>query len=274
MAFEVESRTNNEAAVRAATVIAQRNASISIASTVSPSASWIGFGLSSAISRTVVHFFPSAGSVTAPYAANCKLAVFGVGVERRSVNLEGARVSQPDGVRLDDIFSGLRDSSGPVFGIEIEVSTMQQRVDLSSSGCVVELVYGAQSVRFFPHPAIQQSTGSGSPLLIQDGLMNSSVVVVNHSSTPTELNLGIAESISIPTGVIAAGSVKEIQIGAEISAKLQQIDCSWGTLRAAPLEIAASATSVSDIYAYLMYRDTVTRQPISVTRIPCLGVNA
>ena len=74
------------------------------------SVKWIGFGVSNALSRTVVHFFPSGGGVTAPYPANCMLNLFSLTVdesigglahklEEKKIVLEGARLSQPDGVR-------------------------------------------------------------------------------------------------------------------------------------------------------------------------------
>ena len=113
------------------------------------SVKWIGFGVSNALSRTVVHFFPSGGGVTAPYPANCMLNLFSLTVdesigglahklEEKKIVLEGARLSQPDGVRLDQAFEDLSQGVKGFFGITVELSTGQPKVDLSGSSCIIE----------------------------------------------------------------------------------------------------------------------------------------
>ena len=114
------------------------------------STKWLGFGLTSAISRTCVHFFPAADSVTAPYPAGCSLAIFRDDMERRSVALEGGRLSNPDGVWIEDTFASLKNEITGLFGLEVEVSSVQQRLDLSGSGCVIEIVSQGFSTRFWP----------------------------------------------------------------------------------------------------------------------------
>jgi len=61
---------------------------------------WITFGLSTAVAETLVHFFPSAGNVSAPYPALCKIRAFSDGDTIGEVTLEGARLSHPDGLRI------------------------------------------------------------------------------------------------------------------------------------------------------------------------------
>jgi hypothetical protein len=100
------------------------------------------------MTKTLVHFYPATSGVSAPYNVICRVALFGKGFDRKTVALDGARLSQPDGVRLEDLFPGLGDTVNGVFGIEVEISTNQPRVDLGCSWCVVECVHGAHALRY------------------------------------------------------------------------------------------------------------------------------
>lgn len=140
-----QSLTSTESGVHAFS-IEQKSALPSYAQSVR----WVGFCQSTAVTRTLVHFFPSAGNVTAPYAANCKLTVFGRGLTRRSLQIEGARLSHPDGLKIEDVFPEVRENTSSLYGIEIELSTGQQRVDMSASSSIFEIVTGGQSVKYLP----------------------------------------------------------------------------------------------------------------------------
>ncbi len=111
---------------------------------------WIGFGISNALTHTMIHFFPSEGGVTAPYQANCVLRIFGQGINEKRVVLEGARLSHPDGVRIEDVFSELRSEQVGLYGIEVELVSVQSRVDLSPSSVIFELVSKGHSAKYWP----------------------------------------------------------------------------------------------------------------------------
>jgi hypothetical protein len=111
---------------------------------------WLGFCVAQTMSRSVLHFFPSSDNASAPYAASCTLTLFGPGGMRSSVVLEGGRLGHPDGLRLEDAFPALKGEVSGVFGLEVEISTPQPRLDVTSSGCVVEIVSQGLPVRFAP----------------------------------------------------------------------------------------------------------------------------
>lgn len=111
---------------------------------------WIGFVKTGTLVSSVIHFFGAASGISAPYPMNCSITIFGNGVDKRSVILEGMRLYQPDGVKIDDIFPALKESARTL-GVVIEISCSQQKIDLSVTNCFIEIneqgvrgVYGAQ----------------------------------------------------------------------------------------------------------------------------------
>ena len=116
---------------------------------------WLGFCVAQAMSRSVLHFFPSSDNASAPYAATCTLTLLGSGGTRSSVVLEGGRLGHPDGLRLEDAFPVLKGEVSGVFGLEVEISTPQPRLDVRSSGCVVEVISQGRPVRFAPKKIIK-----------------------------------------------------------------------------------------------------------------------
>ena len=88
------------------------------------------FCLSTSSIKTRVHFFPSAGASTSHQPITCVLSLFGKGIEKRSVMLDGGRLNQPDGVRLEDAFPSLRGEASGIFGLELQLSSQQGRANL------------------------------------------------------------------------------------------------------------------------------------------------
>jgi hypothetical protein len=138
---------------------------------------WLGFCVSQSMSRSLLHFFPSCENASAPYPATCTLTLLKpresparadpargaatgdrqvtadglVGqVERMVVTLDGGRLGHPDGLRLEDAFPILRTAASGMCGLEIEISTPQPRLDVSSSGCVLEVISQSQPVKYTP----------------------------------------------------------------------------------------------------------------------------
>ncbi|MCB0340447.1 MAG: hypothetical protein KDD53_12625, partial [Bdellovibrionales bacterium] len=84
---------------------------------------WVSFCAHDSLLRSIFHFFPSALGVTVPYPAECRISLFGDGFGMRQVVLQGARLNQPDGVRLEDAFPSLLESAPSLLGIEITITS-------------------------------------------------------------------------------------------------------------------------------------------------------
>ena len=182
-------------------------------------ARWLGFGCASKLTHTTVHFFPSSGSVTAPYPASVKLSIFSPEFGEKRVTLEGARLSQPDGVRLADAFSILsepraNDQKTTWFGLSIEASTLESKVDLTASQCLIEFSGKGRSAKFSPkrikNSMISDKQNEVSAwvqaepaVIFRDQLINSTIVIVNASS----------ESLATPLSFISESITRAIEGG-------------------------------------------------------------
>lgn len=235
--------------------------------------SWLPFGVSSSITRTIVHFFPCADSVTAPYPANCALTLFGSGLQMRSVVLEGGRLSNPDGLRLEDAFPELKaespaaPSSG-LFGLMVEISSPQPRLNLEGSGCIVEFSSRGYQNRYWPsrgvcraampdssrlRPSLLSSSKAAteesvaldyakvvkSGIAIRDAAQSASMVVVNASDKSVKGTLlGASAQSSNPLIEIAAYSVNEISLDDAFYNAGAIQECSWGEMKARALNVS------------------------------------
>ncbi len=251
------------------------------------SVKWVSLGVSNALTRTVVHFFPSEGGVTAPYPATCALRIFGQGLIEKKVVIEGARLSHPDGVRVEDAFPALKSDQIGLIGLEIEVATPQARVDISSSCCVVELASKGHSAKFWPKRLLPIPTAS--QLLLQpkkneeeqpvrpslprvvaalrDSFSTSSIVVINGGSDAYRPGLcavtasAEAQEMTLPT--LSAGSATETALEDGFFSDALMRECSWGLSRVKSL-VLRDAVSMESKAVFLVYRDALTRRPVSV----------
>lgn len=219
---------------------------------------WFGFGASNALMKSTVHFFPSSGDVSAPYPATCRLTVFGQGRSSKTVALEGARLSQPDGVRCEDIFPELGDENSNFFGIELEITSPQPKLDLSASACVIELGTRSQSTRYAPLRVGENAVTSQPTLLVKDALTTTSIVVVNASAEPFDCDLGVTGA---SVREVPARSVEELAISDQVFDSVQPQQCSFGLLRARRGFIRAHAPLQG---IFVLYRDAVNKRPMSV----------
>lgn len=112
----------------------------------------LAFCVSTPTIKSRVHFFPTAGVTSGPYSINCLLTLFGKGVERRTVMLDGGRLGQPDGIRLEDAFAALRGDASGLFGLEVRLSCSQGRVNLLSSQASIEVVSAQSAVLYAVAP--------------------------------------------------------------------------------------------------------------------------
>lgn len=243
---------------------------------------WLSFCISNAVTRSVVHFFPASVNVAGPYQAQCKLSLFGKDIEKKSVVLEGARFGQPDGFRLDDVFPQLQEGTSGFFGLEFEISTPQPRTDLSASTCVIELSSRGQSCRFWPRryildtepsprtALVPRTMASRSPLAIKDPFSATSLVLVNGTAEPytpkfVRSTAGSAEPVMLALDTLAPATVAEFDVSELATAGQESVECSWGLARAAGLWLAEPLPE--EALAYIMYRDVVTRRPVSVAAL-------
>jgi hypothetical protein len=246
---------------------------------------WLGFGISGALTRTTVHFFPSAGTVTVPHPASVALTFFAPGAGEQRVVLDGARFSQPDGVRVDDAFPQVADKISGTFGLRVEVSTSEPRVDLSGSQCVIEITTQGKSTRFVPKVIEDGAPGESESVtalpvfpLLKDAFHVTSLVIVNGEkeafaptlSEPTA-QAGLAPvlaTIPLATPAFAPLSTGEVQFDDGLNSKLLEDrpakECGWGLLRSRSIILPDLPRETA---AFAVYRDVVNRRPISVVAL-------
>jgi len=245
----------------------------------------LAFCLSTPSLRTRVHFFPSAGVTSGPYAIACTLTLFGKGVEKRSVVLDGGRLGQPDGVRLEDAFPSLRGEASGLFGLEVELSCSQGRVNLLSSQAAVELVSPSASVQYAVAPFKHRESepqpmgdhevrategGAGAcAIALQESHVSSSLVMVNSGTETIKPELfRVAEKREVPihVGTLAPESTVEVPLDEALFRDAPPHECIFGLLRAERLFIGGH-TRRSDTEYYLVYREPETKRLVSVVAL-------
>lgn len=215
---------------------------------------WVAFCLSNSTTRTVVHFLPCARNMTAPYPVVCSLTLFGNSMPPRTVQLDGARVRQPDGVRLEDAFELLRGDRAGVYGLVVELAA-QQRMDLSPSSCIIELVTADKSVRFRP-ARLEGGTGEQAALRVDDALLTTGLVMVNASGETQDVWLCPVGEEGSASGVhsVVPYSLREVSLAAEG-------DAGAGT---GSIGIRYQGNQSQGLASFAVYRDAVTKRPVSV----------
>jgi hypothetical protein len=244
---------------------------------------WLGFGMSGALTRTVVHFFPSAGTVTVPHPASVTLSFFAPGAGEQRVVLEGARFSQPDGVRIEDAFPAQLEKLSGAFGLRIEVSTSEPRVDLSGSQCVIEIAVQGKSTRFTPKVIAEPAAEDESRALpvfplVKDGFHVTSLVVVNGGAEAFSPVLSepvaqpglapVLNALPLASPSFAPLSAGEVLFDDGMNSKLLEDraprECGWGLLRSRALVLPGLPAETA---AFAVYRDVVNRRPVSVVAL-------
>jgi len=237
---------------------------------------WISFGIANATTRSAVHFFPSSGNVTAPYPVSCKLSLFSKDHAYSSISVDGLRLSQPEGVWVDEAFPVLKAGASSLFGLEIELSCTQQRIDLKGSSCVIDLHSLAQPTKFWPKlmrddaPANVEAPRSAP--VIKDSFNYTSLMLVNPTLQEQKASFSLSQSdmeLAKPlsfgeSSSVAAQSVQEIDLSPfmeESFGPLSPQECSWGLLRGRSLSVSGGSESLS---AFLILRDVLTKRPVSV----------
>lgn len=243
-------------------------------------ARWLTFGFIESALRTIVHLFPSSGSVGAPQPVNCKVSMFARSLAPRSVVLEGARLGQPDGVRLEELFGTPQElAAGPV-GVEIELSTTQGRIDLSPSSCLIEVAGLPYPVRFAsPCLALslelaskesdrQQLTRPG--ILGFDSFSRASLMVVNGSDVelrPDQLDFELCDSNGkrVETSLLGTRvppfSVVEVRLNESVISDAPMLPTSKGSMKA--FSLASRGLMPESVALFVLNRNVQTGLPLS-----------
>ncbi len=243
------------------------------------------FCLSTATIKTRVHFFPSAGASGGHSAVSCVLTLFGKGIEKRSVMLDGGRLNQPDGLRLEDAFPALRGEVSGAFGLEIQLSCPQSRVNLLTSQTAVEFVSSSSSMMYggAPFEPMQEEADdqaaaplsdrlqaikprSPAAVAVLDGALTSSLVILN--AGPDTLKPEISHSVGegsrpLHVGALSPESVVEVPLEEAMFRESVERETLWGATRVEKMVLAESARSPEASY-YLLYRDPASKRPVSV----------
>jgi len=237
------------------------------------------FCLSTPTVKSRIHFFPSAGSTGGHYPVVCQVTVFGKGIERRSVQLDGGRLNQPDGIRLEEAFPALNLEATGMCGVEMRLVCPQGRVNLLNSRIVIEMVspqfalaYSAGRCRTIEPPESEDVPASelggehAIGLGIHDASMSSSLVVVNAGEDAFRPDFShVAQNVDAPfqIGTVGAGSVVEFPLDetlCKVGAVRQSL---WGDARIEKLW-SEPLPHIDSVACYMLYRDPITRRPLSV----------
>lgn len=200
-------------------------------------------------------------------------------MEPRSINLDGLRLSQPEGVWLSEIFPELKDGEGGLVGLEISLTSSQARVDLGASLCLLEFYSNAQSCRFHPHRLLDEVPAQNSQpnaMVLKDAFSSTSLVVVNYSdqSVSPRFELRRVQNapgllVPLPAEGIGAKQVREIDLnncaGRDSFAEVPVIECSFGLLRMQQLRCLDNLGP--SVAGFMLYRDVVTKRIISVSAL-------
>lgn len=244
------------------------------------------FCLSTSSIKTRVHFFPTAGSTTSHQPITCILSLFGKGIEKRAVMLDGGRLNQPDGVRLEDAFPTLRNEASGIFGLEVQLSSQQGRVNLLQSQAAIELVSPQASILYYSAPFVADVSEVVAPeptrditqrlaaarrrsfvgVGMQDAFVTTSLVMVNSTKETVRPSIfhGVGEEAqSLPVGNIAPESAMEIPLEESLFKKTTPHECLWGLSRAEKISVGPDSLTPHTAF-YVMYRDPVSKRPVSV----------
>lgn len=231
--------------------------------------------------RSRVHFFPSAGATAGHYPVACELTVFGKGIETRSVRLDGGRLNQPDGIRLEDAFPALLTETSGLCGLQVLLETSQGRINLLNSRVVIEMVSPQFSLAFSAAHFRPSESGGESPVEVgqgagkenslvgvamQDRFCSSSLVAVYAGDDLIRPDLRhVLRDAEAPLhmGTVAAHSVVEFPLEEAVCKYGVPHEALWGD---AVIEKfwGSLQGEVAGVSWYLLNRDPATKRPMSV----------
>lgn len=236
-----------------------------------PSISWSSFFISSAVASTVVHFMPCSKNSTAPYPVNCRFEVFGVGFPKRAAVVEGARLQQPDGIRLEDLIPELKNSFTGLLGFNLELSVTQSHADISDSKCFVEFHIAEDIIRFEPKAMVSSDTVR-EDLILSDDLSSYSLIAINSGLEMQNIELlkpNGGRFRLFPLTNETHDAREQVQLSpwsvVELSLSEQDLIAGLQTLETRRLKVGQfRATLNHDLAIFLVCRDRHTKKLLTV----------
>ncbi len=250
------------------------------------------FFLTTSAIRSRVHFFPSAGATSGHYPVTCDLTIFGKGIERRTVRLDGGRLNQPDGIRLEDAFPSLASETSGVCGIEVRLECSHGRINLLPSRVFIEMVspqfvlsyvaagFQAEETVVGAKSVVSAVTGAeaGAEASAQAGTVMvalhekgaaASLVIVNSGDElirPEVQHCAGGQEARLHIGTVAAESVVEFPLDETLFRHAITRETLWGSVLVEKLWMTTSAERARAEW-YILYRDPVSKRPISVSAV-------
>jgi hypothetical protein len=239
---------------------------------------WTGFLNPDRKSGTYVHFLPATPGAATPYPVEVSVSVFGRGLPRKRISLEGARLFHPDGIKVEDIFALQEVDSENAVGFQLEIFAAQQRSDVSASQCLVQFGSEAGPVMFSPVKKLIKSDPQSGAILpdnteqfapinaLKDAVLAPSLFIVN--TTINEYrpevfykDLPQVDSSLVPLGQVMNSSVLERRLDGTIFGEPAARELSWGNVRSRMLSLRKTDNGVA---CFLVYRDVKTSRISSV----------
>lgn len=203
---------------------------------------WISFAQSDSLTRAVLHILPTTRGGIAAQPVMCTIQLFGDRSDSAEVSIDGMRLNQPDGIRLDEAFPRLKEGGNSLVGIAVNLEPTQQKGDLRNSICTMEILSRGQTVRF-PMPLREDVLNRRQSIpVVADRTTQTSLIFANQGSRYAEIQvIPVSEkgkSPAHPMNIsIAPHSVSEYSLSGLGSQAGTQFSCSWGevTLSSATL---------------------------------------
>lgn len=221
---------------------------------------WVTFGEHTETVKTAVHFFPYGGSISATYPVDLTLTIFAEEFETVEVTMEGARLSQPEGIVIDQVFPALLTDYSGLYGLKIKITCNKQLgLDLIGSSCMTELFYPEGVVRFAAKE-FDNSMETVTGVCHTNENCSSSLVVLNCSAE--------SQSNHLPAGIVRhkqaqslePNAVKEYSVSDNFLQSGIQQNCGLGRATFQSFELSPAA----EVVYFTIDREAKTSYPVEV----------
>ena len=221
---------------------------------------WVTFGEHTANVKTAVHFFPYGGSISATYPVDLTLTIFGEALETVEVTMEGARLSQPEGIVIDQVFPALLTDYSGLYGLKIKITCDKQlSLDLSGSSCMTELFYPEGVVRFAAKE-FDNNMEAVSGVCRSDQDCSSSLIALNCSAESQSNNFPAGMMHSKQHQLLEPNAVREYTISENYLESGTQQNCGLGLVNFQSFGFKPS----SEMVYFAIDREAKTSYPVEV----------
>jgi hypothetical protein len=253
------------------------------------SSTWIGFGISGPLTRTQLHFMPLARGIGAPYPVNFSLTTGGGHLPSRTLNIEGARLGQADGFRLEEAHPALAQQGPGLYYAKLVLSPAAHKLDLKPSAFHIDLQYQQSRVKYEPklcnlaHPNAKKSNHSSSEvaaicegIALRDPNLYPMLTLINTAAYAIEVKVFSYSSMEFVSSlVLAPDSVREFELTELNLNNNHKLESASGALEAEafqiyfeyPASIHLEQRMGAAVAAFLVYRDRNTRRISSVLKL-------